>query len=1256
MSGRSGGEQIPSSGVWVPRARRPGRRWRRQVWPALTLAALTLASCEPSLELPADARIECDGAVPCPDGFVCSAELGRCVSTSGDDAEAPGLVHSSVHIEPALARRDTPVLVQLRATEPLGVAPEVSLVSLDGSEAQLGAGQSSGVGGDTLYHFVYAPTGTEDELVRLPLLVALVDEAGNVARDLVLGEVAFDFESPTVVTAQPTSGETLRPGDTAQVLVEASEPLATAPVARVVSSGQLVACEPTWRERSYACTLTVPSSALPVPISLELRLRDLAGNEGVQRLDELLEVDSAPPSAPSGDAQGWLLLSRSPTGIEASGGQPFVELLLCPSELPWSGPSPGGDGDRDDAPGAWDDWSWCPDGERPPRVFEPGGALLALAAGWSAGALVCGAEVLAEAPLMGESELVLALDPARAADVCVAIEDRAGNRSAALPVERVELRLAAAQPMGDARSLLQVEARTRFGASLEAEAGAALAMDSAPLALRDGAVVTATATGLWRPRPFAEPSARYGHALTTDWARGRVVLFGGQDPQRLGDTWEWDGLAWQERQPAGAGGAPVARAHAALAFDASRNRAVLFGGEAAGGALGDTWEWDGQRWQSFPGSPAASPAPRRHHALAYAGPQLGVVLFGGQTSDGERLADLWRWDGGRWTEIVSPAGSAAPWPAPRSEHALAGDADSNTLLLYGGRVHDGLGEELADLWVHDGDAWHLQEADAAPTPGPRAGHALVWDPDRATLLMVGGTADDSYQRHTWSWSAGVWSSMPLAPPGLPEARSWHALAFDPLHRRPLLFGGAGPAPLGDTSEWDGAAWIALGTGERGAQQPQARSFAAAATLPALGHTILFGGHAWSGRAEVWLGDTWAWDGWRWRVAAVAGEGPSPRSGHAMTVASGGAEALLFGGYGELGNGGSARLDDLWRWDGAAWTSPTGDDPPGQVRPPARNWHALAWDNAREELVLFGGRSGTVRRDTWLWDGVGWREPRGAGATAPSARDAHAMAYDPVRGETVLFGGRDADQVARGDTWVWDGTLWRQQPDVGELPSPRVFPTLVWDEASERLLLFGGSEGSGAVYRDLWAWEGDRWQRLHDSAAATYGPPGRLAHVAAPDPDGRGALIFGGHAQQLDRRMADTWHWRPAVGERPAVVVRAALAELVGPAPAIFQGLGVQVRAGAATATGTLSPVRLHGWQQQAWLELVNSEEHPGAALAELRAASLDPEENLKWLTEDGSELVFAVTPAPPSDAAGASVSLDYLEVRVRVRRELVAHQ
>src|SRR5262245_11019084 len=110
-------------------------------------------------------------------------------------------------------------------------------------------------------------------------------------------------------------------------------------------------------------------------------------------------------------------------------------------------------------------------------------------------------------------------------------------------------------------------------------------------------VAAAGQASLWTQVDPGSPDGRQTHGLAYDRARGRIVVFGGilgpiNGGTALGDTWEWDGQKWI---PVATGDPsvtthPSARSGVAMAFDAKRQKVVLFGGkDAQGNTLGDTW-------------------------------------------------------------------------------------------------------------------------------------------------------------------------------------------------------------------------------------------------------------------------------------------------------------------------------------------------------------------------------------------------------------------------------------------------------------------------------------------------------------------------------------------------------------------------------------------------------------------------------------------------------------------------------------------
>ncbi len=285
--------------------------------------------------------------------------------------------------------------------------------------------------------------------------------------------------------------------------------------------------------------------------------------------------------------------------------------------------------------------------------------------------------------------------------------------------------------------------------------------------------------------PDAEsPSPRNSHALSYDAARQRVVLFGGrsEDDDELQDTWEWDGASWSEAATS-AGAPPARRAHA-LAYDAAREQVVLFGGLGEGDdELSDTWTWDGAAWTDVTPD-EGSPAARQGHALAYDAVRERVVLFGGIAEPLNFFGDTWTWDGETWEEVTPPSGS----PEARESHALTYDDLRERVVLFGGS--DEPLNLLNDTWEWDGSEWSQIEP-AGQSPEARGLHALTYDPTRSRVVLFGGLPDDLLLRRlddTWEWDGAAWTE---SEPDLaaPAARSGHALAYEGASRRVLLFGG-----------------------------------------------------------------------------------------------------------------------------------------------------------------------------------------------------------------------------------------------------------------------------------------------------------------------------------------------------------------------------------------------------------------------------------------------------------------------------------
>ena len=189
--------------------------------------------------------------------------------------------------------------------------------------------------------------------------------------------------------------------------------------------------------------------------------------------------------------------------------------------------------------------------------------------------------------------------------------------------------------------------------------------------------------------PLVSPPARAGNVngMVFDPAIRKVVLFGGVDVGGgigFNDTWEWDGLTktWDQKFPTHS---PSPRS-AAIAYDQTSRKLVLFGGEAGYAFYGDTWTYDGVDWTQQ--QPTATPPARCDNALVFDPTLNKVVMFGGVAGPCEdcgdaRLNDTWLWNGSNWAQVQTPV-----TPAARSGTAFDYDETVNGVLLFGGWVSD----------------------------------------------------------------------------------------------------------------------------------------------------------------------------------------------------------------------------------------------------------------------------------------------------------------------------------------------------------------------------------------------------------------------------------------------------------------------------------------------------------------------------------------------------------------------------------------
>ncbi len=217
-------------------------------------------------------------------------------------------------------------------------------------------------------------------------------------------------------------------------------------------------------------------------------------------------------------------------------------------------------------------------------------------------------------------------------------------------------------------------------------------------------------------------------------------------------------------------------------------------------------------------------------------------------------------------------------------------------------------------------------------------------------------------------------------------------------------------------------------------------------------------------------------------------------------------------------------------------------PVGMVRgnPTARFGHTAVYDSANTRMILFGGAEGVATPPPCVNDahvlenatGVGgspsWIQLSPTG-TPPAARYSHTAVYDPGTNVMIVFGGNNCASTFFNDVWVLQnangmgGTpAWVQLSPSGTPPLARSLTSAVYDDVSNRMIIFGGTNGT--VQNDVWVLTNANgtggtpaWIQLTPSG----GPPAaRYGHSAVYDVANDCMIVYGGYTGKAYE--GDTW--------------------------------------------------------------------------------------------------------------------------------------
>jgi hypothetical protein len=516
-----------------------------------------------------------------------------------------------------------------------------------------------------------------------------------------------------------------------------------------------------------------------------------------------------------------------------------------------------------------------------------------------------------------------------------------------------------------------------------------------------------------------------------------------------------------------------------------------------------------------------------------------------------------------------PDGQVATWrqvgaqgsPAGHLMQAVAFDKTRKVVVVFGGAtltIGAGALQPNDETWEWNPQTgtW-TRRVSPGPRPDARAGAGMVYDGQRQKLVLFGGrSAAGANYDDTWEWdpTTGSWTKLTIAG-AHPSGRSQLGLVYEESTKKILLFGGGLAQPL---AEYTG--------------NPNRDSAPISASL----------------------NDTWEFDPAQGTWAALSpATKPSVRHDFGMAWDSSRNKVVLFAGLQvDIAGATGVPKRDTWEWDPekGTWTERTGSTKPSQ-----RFGHALAFDDTRKKLVLFGGvdmaTNGFIN-DLWEWEPTTaeWSmRLSGSEKGLPPSRGYTGLVSDASRSRLVMLGGKmaissnnDNGTPAINQVWELDpaGPTFTEKTKPQDGPKGRWSPAMAYDPDAEKVYMFGGGvdngQGGTTPDNDFWEWNGTAWTAVQTASL----PPARADAAMAYDPARRSLILYGGYS--MDQNDSDTWEWSSSNRAWTKLAAQG------GPGPLMSPGLVTDLRnkrillfGGSADSTST-DPTLVNGMSDHVW--------------------------------------------------------------------------
>jgi N-acetylneuraminic acid mutarotase len=251
--------------------------------------------------------------------------------------------------------------------------------------------------------------------------------------------------------------------------------------------------------------------------------------------------------------------------------------------------------------------------------------------------------------------------------------------------------------------------------------------------------------------------------MAYDAESDRVILFLGAiseagnyfdlDPWSETWTYDFDTDTWTNMEPVEA---PYGLRGPRMVYDAESDRMILFGGwevgnSTKGGAFEEVWAYDynTNTWTKM--DPKVSPPGRNYHAMAYDAESDRVILWGGDGPVPVDVRSVWSYDYNTdlWEELESSGA-----PAPIAYGAMVYSTAADRIFLYAG----------LEFWSFDYNTNTWAQLSDSPMPGNLLYQAMAYIGKSDRIILYGGGPNlDFHKDNTWVYdlNTNTWTDVTM---------------------------------------------------------------------------------------------------------------------------------------------------------------------------------------------------------------------------------------------------------------------------------------------------------------------------------------------------------------------------------------------------------------------------------------------------------------------------------------------------------------